>query len=110
MTATLLAALILVESNGNPSAIGDNGRAVGILQITEACVMDVNRLCGTNFKWPADCLDPETSKVICALYLAKRGGGNASDERLARCWNGGPRGHLKSKTLPYWRKVQSALK
>jgi hypothetical protein len=30
-------------------------------------------------------------------------------EKLARIHNGGPRGHTKSATVKYWRKVEKAL-
>ena len=35
-------ALAIVESSLNPLAIGDNGNAVGYLQITPAVIKDVN--------------------------------------------------------------------
>ena len=43
-----LKALILVESNGNPKAIGKTND-VGILQITPIYVKEANRLSGKNF-------------------------------------------------------------
>ena len=49
MTVTLaliLAALIQVESSGRDGAIGDNGAAVGCLQIQKVMVDDVNRILG----------------------------------------------------------------
>ena len=30
-------------------------------------------------------------------------------EKIARCWNGGPRGMNKSSTCGYWVKVQNEL-
>ena len=33
---------------------------------------------------------------------------NTAEER-ARCWNGGPRGGMKSNTLYYWAKVKNKL-
>jgi hypothetical protein len=42
--AQVVAALIAVESNGNSSAIGDGGRAVGVLQMWECAVAEANRL------------------------------------------------------------------
>jgi len=47
----LISALIIVESNGRDSAIGDGGLAVGPLQIHRGVVEDVNRLEGTSFTW-----------------------------------------------------------
>jgi hypothetical protein len=42
--AQVVAALITIESNGNPAAIGDNGRAVGVLQMWPVAVTEANRL------------------------------------------------------------------
>ena len=41
--------LIHLESNNNPKAIGDSGKAYGILQIHKICVKDINRLYDTNY-------------------------------------------------------------
>jgi hypothetical protein len=41
--AQVVAALITIESNGNPSAISDNGKAVGILQMWPCAVHEANR-------------------------------------------------------------------
>lgn len=108
MTAALLAALCLIESGNDPSAIGRGGE-VGILQITRPVVLDVNRITGSRYRWPEDCLDPAMSEEICRLYLIHYAGWAATDEKLARIWNGGPRGHLKRSTLTYWAKVQKQL-
>ena len=40
----LLEALCLVESGGDPNAVGDNSEALGILQIHRVYVDDVNRI------------------------------------------------------------------
>lgn len=104
MNALLLAALIAVESGGNAHAVGDGGRAVGVLQIHPVVVADVNRIAGTHYTL-ADRWSPVKSREICTLYLAHYCGPGASAEKMARCWNGGPRGHLKPATVGYWRKV-----
>jgi len=109
MTSALLAALIAVESGGNNKAIGDQGRSIGCLQITEACVRDVNRIYGTTFKWPDDCFNRYLSQRICTLYLAHYGGEKATDQTLARIWNSGPNGHKKAVSLKYWRKIKRHL-
>ncbi len=109
MTSALLAALIAVESGGNTKAVGDQGRSIGCLQITEACVADVNRIYGTTFKWPDDCFNRYLSTRICDLYLSHYGGEKATDHKLARIWNAGPQGHKKAVSLKYWRKVKKRL-
>lgn len=109
MTAQLLAALIAVESGGDCNAIGDNGRSIGCLQITEPCVRDVNRIYGTTFKWPDDCFNWYLSTRICDLYLSHYGGEKATDHKLARIWNAGPKGHRNPASRAYWRKVKQQL-
>lgn len=88
----LLDALQTVESNGN--AIGDGGKAVGILQVHPCVVADVNRIHGT--------------RQIARLYLSHYCKTD-SDEANARTWHGGPRGSKCKATIAYWRKVQAAL-
>jgi len=45
-----------------------------------------------------------------ALLRLEAGTGTLADvERVARIHNGGPRGHSKTATLKYWRKVEAAL-
>ena len=109
MNPALLLALIAVESGGDPRAIGDEGRAIGVLQIGAAVVLDVNRVYGTRYKWPTDCYNARTSAVICVQYLKLYTEPDDSDEVLARKWNGGPSGHRKPSTLKYWQKVKQQL-
>ena len=73
--AIVLAALIQVESGGNPSAVGDGGRAVGILQQHPISVREANRITGNRWTY-ADRRDPARAKAMCLATLAwhyKRG-------------------------------------
>lgn len=115
LIATLLSALIAVESGGQINAVGDNGRAVGVLQIHACCVEDVNRITGKTYTLQ-DRTDEAKSREICTAYLLhygrvyeRRTGEKATAEILARIWNGGPRGHKKNRTLRYWGRVQSVM-
>ena len=112
----LIPALNAVESGGNPAAIGDNGRAVGCLQIRAECLSDVNRIAGTQYT-PTDRLSPEKSTEMCRLYLThygnayrRRTGEEPNAEILARIWNGGPSGYAKTATARYWEKTRAHLK
>ncbi len=108
----LIAALILVESSGQPSPPrGDGGRAAGPLQIHAGVVADVNTHYGTAFRWPEDAEHPARARQICSLYIYRWASRvpNCTPEQAARIWNGGPRGHLKAATLPYARRVTSLL-
>lgn len=109
----LIPALVQVESNGNPRAVGDNGKALGQLQIWSVVVIDVNRAKGTRYTH-ADAFDPAKSEAICRAYLSiyctpRRLGRTPTMEDAARIWNGGPNGHRKSQTLSYWQKVARVL-
>ena len=110
--AILLAALIAVESGGDHTAVGDGGRAIGVLQIHAGVCKDVNRVYGFNYKH-SDMRCPNKSRVVCVHYLRhymKHSGETPSYELAARIWNGGPRGHKKSATDPYWKKVKQQLR
>ena len=109
----LLPALERVESAGNPSAVGDGGRALGILQIWDVVITDVNRAKGTTYTH-RDALDPVKARAICRAYLSiyctpRRLGRQPTMEDAARIWNGGPNGHRKASTVKYWQKVARAL-
>lgn len=105
----LINALICVESNGNDYALGDNGNAIGCLQIWECVIDDVNRIYKTHYTHK-DAYNRTKSIAICKAYLRHYAPANASDEVFARIWNGGPKGHKKQSTLKYWNKVKKALK
>jgi len=109
----LIPALVKVESNGNPRAVGDGGRALGALQVWSCVVADVNRAHGTRYVH-ADALDRAKAERICRLYLAiyctpRRLGRQPTMEDAARIWNGGPSGHRKPATEKYWHKVAAVL-
>jgi len=110
----LLDALVKVESNGNASAVGDNGKAYGCLQIWSVVVQDVNEVSRVKYTH-ADAFDPAKARAICRAYLAryataKRLGREPTDEDFARIWNGGPNGWRKNSTIKYWHKVAAVLK
>lgn len=118
LPAILLAALIAVESGGDPKAQGDHQKAVGILQIHQDVVVDVNRFFGpmllNPYRWPSDAFDEDKAKVICQLYLQHyateaRLGHKPTEQDLARIWNGGPNGYKEAATIPYWVKVSEAM-
>jgi hypothetical protein len=95
----ILAILMAIETGGErhpATAVGDNGKAIGVLQIHKSVVIDVNERYGTRYQWPADCKDPAKSKDIAVKYLTRYGKGK-SPEALARIWNGGPEGDHPQK-------------
>lgn len=112
----LLPLLIQVESGGNNAAIGDNGNAVGCLQMWKICVDDVNRISGKHYTYK-DRYDRQKSLEMAQIYLThygkhyeKKTGHKANMEVLARLFNGGPAGYKKKSTIKYWKKVERLVK
>jgi len=107
--SNLITALIAVESSGNDLAIGDNGRAVGPLQIHRGVVQDVNRFTGSHYRWES-MTNRAQARAVCEAYLTHYGKGKSTEEQ-ARIWNAGPQGYNKKQaTEAYWLKVQRNLK
>lgn len=104
----LLPAIEHVESSGNPSAIGDGGKAVGLLQIHPVMVKDCNRIVGEARWTMADRLDPDKSRAMFLAY-SDHYSRKASDEVVARRWNAGPRGDRNQASVGYWHKVRTAM-
>ena len=112
---------MIVESQNNPLAVRHTARGelheVGILQITRRCVEDTNRIIGRRvYRWPEDCYSKERSVEIAIVYLGHYGramqretGREPTYQDLARIWNGGPHGHQRRSTLPYWQRVERVL-
>jgi len=108
----LLNAIEQVESHGNSTAIGDQGRALGSMQIWQCVVTDANRIAHTSYSH-ADTFDRTKARAIASIYLnyyGRRIGHAPTDQDYARMWNGGPSGHKKTVTLGYWAKIKKELK
>lgn len=113
--SSLVYSLIYVESTGNDSCVGDRHLvipSIGCLQIRPIMVREVNRILKdlgntTRFKnkdrW-------SRKKSIQMFYIWKNFHHKEStNEKIARNWNGGPRGYKRKRTLQYWEKVQKKL-
>jgi hypothetical protein len=114
-----LDAVCKVESNCNPSAIGDNGNAIGAYQIWKSYWQDAvehDPSIGGVYK---DCLNKAYSEKIVRAYMdryatERRLGRPVTDEDRARMHNGGPRavwatGKKKRNLDIYWGKVKREL-
>jgi len=111
--ALLLAALVAVESSGDPDAIGDNGLAFGCLQLHAAYVQDAAQFAGKTWEHK-DAFNPATAEQIVIAYKApsateKRLGREPTYQDIARIHNGGPNGFKKPATDGYWLKVKKQL-
>lgn len=102
-------ALHVVETGGKLGpTIGDQGRALGPLQIHKSYHAD-SRVAGDYSR----CADLEYSKRVVTAYLQRYAptayaAGNV--EVLARVHNGGPKGATKPATKGYATKVKAFLK
>ena len=106
--SNLISALIIVESSNNDLAVGDQGKAIGCLQIHKAVVLDVNRITGSNYRWES-MTNRAQARAVCEAYL-KHWGKGCTTEQLARKWNGGgPSGENKKATEAYWLRVKKHL-
>jgi len=106
----LLDAIAKVESDHNPDAVGDGGKAIGMFQIHRVYWQDAvqhDPSIGGRYE---DCYDPVYARRIVIAYMDRYAPANASDETLARIHNGGPRGHKKAATNKYWDKVKKEMK
>jgi len=109
----LLEAIILVETRGDSTKVGDGGKAVGILQIHPIMVREVNN-CAEKLsiekKFTYEDRKSKTKSIEMFWIWAKCHHKDSSDEKIARNWNGGPNGHKYKSTKHYWNKVQAELK
>jgi hypothetical protein len=112
----LLKAIRIVETGGTPdggeNAKGDNGKAIGPFQIHWAYwkdATDFDRSIGGKYE---DCNKYEYSVKVVRAYFRRYGSKflqKRNLQALARIHNGGPKGHKKPSTLPYWKKVKDQL-
>lgn len=119
-------ALMMVESQGDDMAVGDEGKSRGPYQIQRKYWTDAQKQFEAERKPQLAALrynDYVNNRLICRVFIraywrkyepeaykkAKRGG---SFEVLARLHNGGPKwnkGRRKAKTAAYWVKVRNEM-
>ena len=110
----LINALIIVESNGNDQAVGDNGNAIGALQIWKPYWRDACERSNIGGQY-RDCFTRDYSIQVFDAYMkryAREAWTNPKKfdaEKVARIHNGGPKGYKKTATIKYWKKVQKTL-
>lgn len=103
----LLDAIATVESNSDPNAVGDKGRAIGMYQIHPRYWQDGTRILGVDWQH-SEARDPEKARQVVRAYLHHYGRGKDVFD-MARIHNGGPRGHKKKATLTYARRIEAIL-
>lgn len=112
----LLHALKMAESGCKSDAIGDNGKAVGILQLHKVYVDDVNRIVGYNKYSYNDRYDVRKSEEMTRIVLTHYGkhyerktGKRCTDEVLARIHNRGYSQWDDKLGERYWNKVKQFM-
>ena len=112
----LIEALIQVESRGKEDCIGDKHLiipSVGVLQIRPIMVREINRilkLLGKNQRYKNKDRYSRIKSIKMFNIWKDYHHKNDSDEVIARCWNGGPKGWKRKATLHYWNKVKKHIK
>ena len=108
----LLDAMVQVESGGRLDLVGDNGKAIGPLQIHRIYWVDAVRydktLLSLGGKYE-DCKRLEYAEKVVVAYWNCYASKTASCEELARIHNGGPKGFGKKATEAYWAKVNKEM-
>ena len=93
---------------------GDGGKAIGPYQIHESYFKDAKESNPTEIDFEyQDCRDKDCAEAVIRVYMlryARKAWENHDFQTLARIHNGGPKGHTKKSTLPYWYKVRKVLK
>lgn len=115
-----LYAMRMVESNDNPAAVGDGGKAIGAYQIWESYwkdAMEFDPSIGGTYQ---DCYNTEYAEKIVRAYMNRyatpeRIGRVATFEDMARIHNGGCNVFRKkgtkawNNTTVYWNKIEKIL-
>ena len=107
-----LDALAQVESSGKDDAVGDNGKAIGRMQIWEIYWKDAMAKCPKIGGTYQDCTSKVYAERIVVAYLLRYAPNAVASkdwQTLARIHNGGPRGATKAATRGYWVKVRREM-
>lgn len=102
-------ALVQIESSGRPTVTGDNGKAVGLLQLHPVAVSEANRIAGYN-RWKlSDRLCPQKSRAMARTILTWHYQRGVTDPvELACRWNkpfGQTTAHYRSKVKATLAKI-----
>ena len=116
VSGRLLFALKMAESGCKSHAIGDNGNAVGILQLHKVYVDDANRILGYDKYSYDDHYDNRKSEEMtiivlthCGSIYERRTGNVCTDEVLARIHHLGYSSIHKAVGDDYWRRVMQFM-
>jgi hypothetical protein len=108
-TRALLDAIRMVESgNAKHPRVGDGGRAIGRYQIWADYWRDGCEWGGVKWDYRTLAYSDRHAEQVILWYWQRYGA--RTDEQRARMHNGGLDGPNTLATLPYWHRVQAAMK
>jgi len=104
----VLIVIAAIESGGDYAAYNAKEEAVGLLQIRQCVLDDVNRVYGASYH-QTDCFSRLTSAKIAKQYIYlwcnhEKVGRSVTVADAVRIWNGGPTGWAKDSTRKYLEK------
>ena len=112
--STIIDKLEVIESNGNTQAIGDNGKAVGCLQIWSIMTKECNRILKRNEFTDKDRLSRSKSRQMATVFLSyqrtryfKKYGKYPTSAELASAWN---TGSIFKQNTKYKKKYKELVK
>lgn len=113
ITTYIFLIISIVESGGDPNAVGDNGAALGMYQLHAAYVQDASEYAGIHYEHE-DAFDKQRSEAIITAYMNRyatkeRLGREPTIEDICRIHNGGPNGFKNSSTDAYWEKCKEVI-
>ena len=102
MLKSVILAMMLVESSGDPTEYRASENAAGILQIRPVMVREINRLLGHD-EFTLDCRwCPVRSEQMAVIFADRHG---YEPEEFARRWNAGG-AWQGSQAEAYWERVK----
>jgi hypothetical protein len=110
-TDRILDAIREVETGGHrdpTNAVGDGGKAIGPYQIHRVYWQDAVQYDPSIGGVYEDCRNEQYARRIILAYLS-RYCKVWTDQNVSRIHNGGPKGHTKSSTIKYWKKIDKVL-
>ncbi len=104
----MLSAMRFVESRNNPLAYNRRENAVGLFQVRQLAVDDINHKFRTTYTLADFYREPRLGEWAVWAYGSKYGA--RTDADFAMIWNGGPNGRRKKNAQLYWQKIQRRMR
>ena len=106
--ADIINTIIQVESSYSCDVVGDDGRAIGPLQIWKITVRDCNRIIGKQ-KYRYDDRKSRQKSIEMFLIYQRHYNPSGDLEKGCRIWVAGPDGWKQDGSKEYYKKVAKIL-